>query len=66
VPAVATIWCLERAAAGRRRAAGAFLGFGCLAKLYPCLLLPAAIVIAPQRRRFAQVALVVDLLGIAP
>jgi hypothetical protein len=32
----------------------------------PCLLLPAAIVIAPRRRRFAQVALVVDLLGIAP
>jgi hypothetical protein len=46
VPAVATIWCLERAAAGRWTAAGAFLGFGCLAKLYPLFLLPAAIVIA--------------------
>ena len=66
VPAVATIWCLERAAAGRWTAAGAFLGFGCLAKLYPVFLLPAAIVIAPQRRRLVQAALVVGLLGIAP
>jgi hypothetical protein len=66
VPAVATIWCLERAAAGRWTAGGMFLGFGCLAKVYPVFLLPAAIVIAPQRRRFIQGALAVGLLGIAP
>jgi hypothetical protein len=66
VPAVATIWCLERAAAGRWTAAGAFLGFGCLAKVYPVFLLPAAIVIAPQRRRLIQGALAVGFLGIAP
>jgi hypothetical protein len=66
VPAVATIWCLERAAAGRWTAAGAFLGFGCLAKLYPVFLLPAAIVIAPQRRRLVRGALVVGVLGVVP
>ena len=66
VPAVATIWCVERAAAGRWTAAGAFLGIGCLAKLYPVFLLPAAIVIAPQRRRLVQAALIVGLLGIIP
>src|SRR6266508_2469029 len=45
VPAVATIWCLQRAAAGRWTSAGAFLGFGIIAKIYPLFLLPAGIAI---------------------
>lgn len=66
VPAVATIWVLERAAAGKWAAAGGFLGFGCLAKVYPIFLLPAAIVIEPERRRFARGVLLVGVLGLAP
>jgi hypothetical protein len=44
VPAVATIWALERAHAGGWWGVGGFLGFGALAKVYPGLLLPAAVV----------------------
>ncbi len=40
IPAVATIWALERYSAGRSSTAGAWLGFGFLAKVYPLLLLP--------------------------
>jgi hypothetical protein len=42
VPAVATLWALERAAIGSWLAAGSWLGYGAAAKLYPGLLLPAA------------------------
>lgn len=44
VPAVATIWALERAQAGGWSAAGGFLGFGAVTKVYPGLLLPVAVV----------------------
>jgi hypothetical protein len=53
IPAVATIWGLERAAASRWGMAGAFLVFGALAKVYPGLLLPAVWFIAPRRGRVA-------------
>lgn len=43
VPAVTTIWAVTCAAAGSWFASGAWLGFGALVKLYPGLLLPAAV-----------------------
>ena len=66
VPAVATIWCLQRAAAGRWTSAGAFLGFGIIAKIYPLFLLPAGIAIDRTRKRFAVGALAAILLGLLP
>jgi hypothetical protein len=53
IPAVATIWGLERAAASRWGMAGASLAFGALAKVYPGFLLPAVWLIAPRRGRVA-------------
>ncbi|HEX2043674.1 MAG TPA: glycosyltransferase 87 family protein [Acidimicrobiales bacterium] len=43
VPAVATIWALERAQAGGWWGVGGLMGFGTLAKVYPALLLPVAV-----------------------
>jgi len=43
IPAVAAVWSLERAAAGRPAAQGAWLAVGALAKLWPGLLVPAAL-----------------------
>lgn len=51
VPAAATIWALQRAAADDWLSSGGFLGFGVAAKLYPLLLLPLAFVICPPRFR---------------
>jgi hypothetical protein len=53
IPAVATVWGLERAAASRWGMAGASLAFGALAKVYPAFLLPAVWLIAPRRGRVA-------------
>lgn len=50
VPAVATIWAVERAAAGRWGGTGAALAGGFLVKVYPLFLLPVALVAAPRRR----------------
>lgn len=66
VPAVATIWALERASAGAIRSSGALWGFGILAKLYPILLIPAVVITTTRRKELlialgATVALV--LLG---
>ncbi len=43
VPAVATIWALERAQAGGWAGVGGWLGFGAVAKVYPGLLLPLVV-----------------------
>lgn len=44
VPAVCTIWAVERAAAGRMSSGGLWLGLGAAVKLYPAgLVLPAAL-----------------------
>lgn len=51
LPAVLTIWAVERAAAGRWRAAGAFLGASVLTKVYAVFVLPQAFLIAPRRRQ---------------
>jgi hypothetical protein len=66
VPAVATIWSLQRAAAGRWTTAGAFLGFGIVAKIYPAFLLPSGLFVAPTRRRYAMGVLVALFLVLLP
>ncbi len=53
VPAAATVWAIERAAARAWGTSGAALAFGALSKLYPLLLLPAALVASPKRLRTA-------------
>jgi hypothetical protein len=66
VPAVATIWAIERAAAQACGAAGAWLGFGVLAKLYPGLLLPAAWLGARRRGRLLLGAAAAVLVVLVP
>lgn len=51
LPAVLTIAALERAAAGRWRAAGAFLGASVFTKVYAVFLLPHAWIVSPRRRQ---------------
>lgn len=62
IPAVATIWAMERTFAGAARTAGGIWGFAILSKLYPALLLPA-VVIASRRRKqlIAGVAVTIGL-----
>jgi hypothetical protein len=52
IPAVATIWAVERAASGRWGAAGGWLGFGALAKVYPGFLVFPAFEVATNFKRF--------------
>lgn len=66
VPAVATLLAIERLAAGAAFSSGAFLGFGITAKLYPVLLLPAALWKVVRGRRFALGASVVVALALLP
>lgn len=49
VPAVATVWALERASVGRWPASGGWLGYGAMTKVYPGFLLPLAIMASPRR-----------------
>jgi hypothetical protein len=66
VPAVATIWALERASARARLTAGAWMGFGVLAKLYPALLLPVMGLRSRAPGRLVAGAALVTLAGLAP
>ncbi|CAN5562510.1 hypothetical protein BH24ACT26_BH24ACT26_00520 [soil metagenome] len=66
VPAAATIWAVERASARSWFASGGWLGFGALAKLYPALLLPAALIASPRRTRLLAGASIVFLLPLVP
>lgn len=49
--ALALAWTVERAAAGRWGAAGAWLGFGAVMKVTPILLLPVLFLVAERRPR---------------
>jgi hypothetical protein len=51
VVAVALVWCIERAYAGRWGHAGALLGVGIAVKLVPVLLLPVLLAAAPRGKR---------------
>ena len=65
VPAVATIWALQRAHAGGWLGTGGWLGFGAVAKVYPGLLLP--LLLASRWRWRAIVgATAVLVLGLLP
>jgi len=66
VPAVATIWSLQRVAAAAPGQAGAFLGFGVLAKIYPAFLLPGAAVLVRPFRRFMSGTLIAIVAGLLP
>jgi hypothetical protein len=64
VVAVALVWCIERAHAGKWGHAGALLGVGIAVKLVPVLLLPVLLAAAPRGRRrwvLASAAAVVAL-----
>ncbi|MGH2554952.1 MAG: glycosyltransferase 87 family protein, partial [Actinomycetota bacterium] len=66
-PAVATVWAIERGSVRRWGWTGALLMFAAIAKIYALLLLPAALWVASDRRRFllgaAAMALPLLLLG---
>jgi uncharacterized membrane protein len=66
VPAVATVWAIERAASRSWGGVGAWLGFGAAAKLYPALLLPAPLLVATKRRAVAVGALIVLAVALVP
>jgi hypothetical protein len=66
VPAVATIWAVERLSRGAWAGAGAWLGLGAAAKLYPALLLPPALICSLERRRFLVGACVIPALVLLP
>jgi hypothetical protein len=66
VPAVATIWALERASARAWLASGAWIGFGTLAKLYPGLLLPVLWFRSRAPWRLVTGAALIALAGLTP
>jgi hypothetical protein len=66
VPAVTTIWAIERASVGNWAAAGAFLGFGAGAKVYPAFLLLPTFMVSPKRRAFTFGALAIIVALVAP
>jgi hypothetical protein len=67
LPAVATIWTLERAAAGRWFTSGASLSAGILTKIYPIFFIPVMLWAASRRSRvlfcLGALWLVVPLIG---
>jgi len=66
VPAAATIWAIERAAAGSWGGFGGWLGFGAAAKIYPALLLPLGLVYSRRPRRTLMGFGLLVLLGVLP
>lgn len=66
VPAVATIWAVERASAGSWFGTGGWLGFGILTKVYPLFIAPIAVVAAPRRKQVLAGLAVVSVLLVLP
>jgi hypothetical protein len=66
VPALTTVWALVCLDAGRSAAAGAWLGYGAVAKVYPAFLLASAITIAAPRARLTAGAVVAAALFLVP
>ncbi len=62
IPAVATVWAIQRASVGHWGGAGGWLGFGAIAKIYPAFLLLPAFEVAPRYKRlFGGAALIAAL-----
>lgn len=66
VPAVAAVWAVVATMAGRDFGAGAWLGFGAAAKLWPGLLLPHAVALARRRRDVVAGAALLLLAAVLP
>jgi hypothetical protein len=66
VPAVATIWAFERASRRAWGAAGAWLGFGAVAKLYPVVLLPPLLAFSRLRKPLVRGAILVAVVILLP
>lgn len=66
LPAVLTLWAVERASAGRWRAAGALLGLGVVTKVYAVFLLPQVLVVATRRRQVLTGAAVAAAVVLVP
>jgi len=66
VPAVAVLLAVERLAAGRAAAGGAWFAVGAVTKLYPAALALPALLAASRRLRFVTGGLTVGLLAVAP
>jgi hypothetical protein len=64
--AVTIIWAFERAQAGRWGGAGAWLGMGAAIKLFPALLLPFYLIVAPKRGRLVLGAAIGGLVFLMP
>ena len=65
-PAVATIWAFERASAKDWMGTGGWMGIGAIVKLYPLLFVPAGLLLAAQRRRFAIATALVFVAPLLP
>jgi hypothetical protein len=66
IPAVATVWALERAAAARWAATGGLLALGALAKIWPALLVPTAAAVARRPRRLVLGGALVSAVVLLP
>jgi hypothetical protein len=66
VVAAALAWTFERAMAGRWATSGAALGLGVVSKIIPALLVPAVVIVSPERRRLILGGAVVGGLALLP
>lgn len=66
IPAVATVWAIQRASVGRWDGAGGWLGFGAVAKIYPAFLLLPAFEVAPRFKRLLGGAALIAALFLLP
>ncbi|MGH2747627.1 MAG: glycosyltransferase 87 family protein [Actinomycetota bacterium] len=66
IPAVATVWAIQRASVGRWGGAGGWLGFGAIAKVYPAFLLLPAFEVTPRFKRLLGGAALIAALFLLP
>jgi hypothetical protein len=66
IPAVATVWAIQRASVGRWGGAGGWLGFGAIAKVYPAFLLLPAFEVAPRFKRLLGGAAIAAAVFVLP
>ncbi|HVF52947.1 MAG TPA: hypothetical protein VNC78_04990 [Actinomycetota bacterium] len=66
IPAMATIWAIERASARSWFGAGGWMVFGALSKVYPMFLMPLMYVASSAKRRFVMGISVISVLILMP